>query len=255
MNRQAALLTLVALLFIGGAAGSLRWLKSRVRMGQPGVRVVKAPIFSDDGRIAASNSVHLPSDIPGFRSQQDPIPELELTFLPPDTTFGRRTYMTSDGLAPVSASVVLMGSDRTSIHRPEYCMTGVGWQILSQSMRSIPVRGGSYPELQVQRFDMTREFEMPNGRRIRRNGVYVFWFIADGMRTPDHSERQWRGIREVLVRGVNPRWAYVSFFTSCEPGAEDAAFQRVAGVIGAAVPSIETEASGTPVAGVVDPLR
>ena len=255
MNRQAALLSVVALVLIGAAAGSLRWMKSRIRMGEPGVRVVRVPIFSDDGRIAASNSVHLPTRVGPFRGEASPIAELERTFLPPDTTFGRRTYQADDGLPPVSASVVLMGADRTSIHRPEYCMTGVGWQILSQSVRTIRVPGAASPELSVQRFDMTREFELPDGRKLRRNGVYVFWFVADGLRTPSHSERQWQGIREVLTRGLNPRWAYVSFFCLCESGGEDAAFERISSVVGKAVPEIETASGGVPVAGVVDPAR
>lgn len=255
MNRQAALLSVVALLLIGAAAGSLRWMKSRIRMGEPGVRVVRLPLFTEDGRIAASNSVHLPSRVGAFRGDVDPIPELELTFLPPDTTFGRRTYRADDGLAPVSASVVLMGADRTSIHRPEYCMTGVGWQILAQSVRTVPMATAGAAGLAVQRFDMTREFELPDGRKIRRNGVYVFWFVADGFRTPSHSERQWRGIREVLTSGRNPRWAYVSFFCLCEPGGEDAAFERISGVVSKAVPEIEPESMGVRVAGVVDPAR
>jgi hypothetical protein len=251
MNPRVLTLTVAVLALIGASAGSLRWLKTRVRMGEPGVRIVRVPLISEEGRLAASNSVHIPSEIPGFRSRTEPVPELELTYLPPDTTFGRRSYHSSDGLSPVSASVVLMGSDRTSIHRPEYCMTGVGWQILSQTIRSIALNGGG-PALEAQRFDMTREFELPNGRKVRKNGVYVFWFIADGVRTPSHSERQWRGIRDVLVRGLNPRWAYVSFFSACDPGEEEATFERVARVIAAAAPEIERRPDAIPLAAAVD---
>jgi len=248
MNPRVLTLTAAVLALIGGAAGSLRWLKTRVHMGEPGVRIVRVPIVSDQGRLAATNSVMLPSDIPGFRSRTEPVPELELTFLPPDTTFGRRSYNSGDGLPPISASVVLMGSDRTSIHRPEYCMTGVGWQILSQTTRRIPVTTGKAFDLDAQRFDMTREFELPSGQKVRKNAVYVFWFVADGVRTPSHSDRQWRGIREVLVRGVNPRWAYVSFFAVCDPGTEDATFDRLARVIGVAAPEIERPSAEIPVA-------
>ncbi len=241
MNPRITVLTLAALAMMAAAAGSLRWLKERVRMGEPGVRVVGLPLLSESGRLATSNSVSLPAALPGYRSELEPIPELELDFLPPDTTFGRRSYRGGEALPPISASVVLMGADRTSIHRPEYCMTGIGWQILSQTVRRIEVPGWAPGSLEVQRFDMTRTVEREDGRRVTINGIYVFWFVADGVRTASHSTRQWQMVRDILSKGRSPRWAYISFFTFCEPGAEEAAFERMSGLIAAAVPSIERE--------------
>ncbi|MFM7555335.1 MAG: exosortase-associated EpsI family protein [Verrucomicrobiota bacterium] len=241
MNSPVLVLTVAALGMIAAAAGSLRWLKERVRMGEPGVRVVGLPLIAESGRLATSNSVSLPSEIPGYRSRLDPIPDLELSFLPPDTTFGRRSYHGGDGLPPISASVVLMGSDRTSIHRPEYCMTGVGWQIFSQTVRRIDIPGWPPGGLEVQRFDMTRTLQRDDGTPVTVQGIYVFWFVADGVRTPSHSERQWRMIRDVLSKGSSPRWAYISFFSLSEPGAEEATFARMSRLIAAAVPGIERE--------------
>jgi hypothetical protein len=100
----------------------------------------------------------------------DAIPELELSFLTPDTTFGRRSSYGGASMPPISASVVLMGADRTSIHRPEYCMTGIGWQILSQTVRSIEVPGWAPGSLEVQRFDMTRSVERPSTRPPESQG-------------------------------------------------------------------------------------
>ena len=245
MNPRVRTLTIASLALVASAAGSLRWLKERVRMGEPGVRIVGLPLLSESGRLATSNSVSLPASLPGYRSQLEPIPELELSFLPPDTTFGRRSYLGGEALPPISASVVLMGSDRTSIHRPEYCMTGIGWQILSQTVRRIDVPGWAPGSLEVQRFDMTRTLERDDGRKVTVNGLYVFWFVADGVRTSSHSERQWRMIRDVLSKGRSPRWAYVSFFSLSEPGAEDATFERMSRLIAAAVPGIEREPGGS----------
>lgn len=241
MNPRILTLTVAALSMVAAAASSLRWLKERVRMGEPGVRIVGLPLIAESGRLATSNSVALPSEIPGYRSRLDPIPDLELSFLPPDTTFGRRSYQGGEALPPISASVVLMGSDRTSIHRPEYCMTGVGWQIFSQTFRRIDIPGWAPGSLEVQRFDMTRTLQRDDGTSVTVQGIYVFWFVADGIRTASHSERQWRMIRDVLSEGRSPRWAYISFFSLCEPGAEEATFERMARLIAAAVPGIERE--------------
>jgi hypothetical protein len=241
MNPRIAFVTIAALTLMAAAAGSLRWLKDRVRMGEPGVRIVGLPLLSQSGRLATSNSVSLPASLPGYRSQLDAIPELELSFLPPDTTFGRRSYQGVESLPPISASVVLMGADRTSIHRPEYCMTGIGWQILQQTIRRIEVPGWPPGSLEVQRFDMTRTVEREDGRKVTINGVYVFWFVADGIRTASHSARQWQMVRDILSKGRSPRWAYISFFSLSEPGSEDVTFERMSRLIAAAVPDIERE--------------
>ena len=241
MNPRIAFVTIAALTLMAAAAGSLRWLKDRVRMGEPGVRIVGLPLLSQAGRLATSNSVSLPASLPGYRSQLDAIPELELSFLPPDTTFGRRSYQGVESLPPISASVVLMGADRTSIHRPEYCMTGIGWQILQQTIRRIEVPGWPPGSLEVQRFDMTRTVEREDGRQVTINGVYVFWFVADGIRTASHSARQWQMVRDILSKGRSPRWAYISFFSLSEPGAEEVTFERMSRLIAAAVPDIERE--------------
>ncbi len=241
MNPRIAVITITALTLMVASAGSLRWLKERVRMGEPGVRIVGLPLLSESGGLATSNSVSLPALLPGYRSQLEAIPDLELSFLPPDTTFGRRSYHGGASIPSISASVVLMGADRTSIHRPEYCMTGVGWQILSQTVRRIEVPGWAPGSLEVQRFDMTRSVERDDGRRVTINGVYVFWFVADGIRTASHSARQWQMVQDILSKGRSPRWAYISFFSLSDPGDEDVTFERMSRLIGAAVPSIERE--------------
>jgi hypothetical protein len=88
---------------------------------------------------------------------------------------------------------------------------------------------------------MTRSVERDDGRRVTINGVYVFWFVADGIRTASHSARQLQMVRDILSKGRSPRWAYISFFSLSEPGAETVTFERMSRLIAAAVPDIERE--------------
>jgi hypothetical protein len=62
-------------------------------------------------------------------------------------------------------------------------------------------------------------------------GVYVFWFVSRDKQTASHWDRQWWMVRDLVTRGVLQRWAYISFFTPCVPGDEDAAYQRVSELI------------------------
>ena len=54
--------------------------------------------------------------------------EVTLGALPEDTSFGARLYTAPDQFG-LLMNVVLMGTDRTSLHKPQFCLTGQGWAI------------------------------------------------------------------------------------------------------------------------------
>ena len=172
----------LALLLIGAGAAGLHGLRSAVRLGEPGVRVGNMPVLDEQARVARTNSVSLPLRVDGYSTVVDAIPRMELDYLPPDTVYARRTYIPRAGKPRIQASVVLMGTDRTSIHRPEYCLTGQGWNIREKRGMGVPVERPAAYVLPVQRYDMSFS-GMVNGRPDLRSGVYVFWFVADGQLT------------------------------------------------------------------------
>ena len=238
MKNRARIVAVIALALIGTAAFWLSHLRDAVHLGKPGVRIGSLPVFDERNEVARSNSVAMPTAVPGYRTQVEPITRLELGYLPPDTTYARRHFESVDGGFHSQGSVVLMGTDRTSIHRPEYCLTGQGWNILRQSVASIPVPRPAPYGLRVQRFDM-RFQGMIEGKDVLRSGVYVFWFVADGQLTPSHVDRQLWLIRDLLLHQTLQRWAYVSFFSDCAPGEEDATFGRISKLVAATVPDFQ----------------
>jgi hypothetical protein len=69
--------------------------------------------------------------------------------------------------------------------------------------------------------------------------IYVYWFVADGEETPSHNQfMRWLAL-DLLRKAVWQRWAYVSYFSACEPGQEDATFARMEKVIAASVPEFQ----------------
>lgn len=238
MKLSPRLLTGVTLALIGASAFGLHKLGSTNQLGHPGVKLSSMPVMDEGFEVARSNSVALPMIVPGYSVKVNPISRLELDYLPPDTTYGRRTYTTQDGRFSVQASVVLMGKDRTSIHRPEYCLTGQGWNIERQQAAHIRIGGSTPYDLPVQRYDM-RYTAQTGGHTSQRAGIYVFWFVADGQITESHAQRQWWLIRDLLSRRVLQRWAYVAFFTDCAPGDEDITFQKISTLIQATVPEFQ----------------
>jgi hypothetical protein len=231
MKKQKILIFIVVLALIGGSAWTLTWLRTNQKLGTPGIKAT--PI---------SGSVRMDFDLPehvlNFTSEKVPEDKIVLDTLPKDTSFAQRRYTAPDGFR-VNANIVLMGTDRTSIHKPEFCIPGQGWRIDQKTTANLSIEGQHPHQLQVAKWIITNFIQDANGRKIEVRGLYVFWFIAGNEETTSHWQRIWGITRDLLTTGVLQRWAYISYFAVCEPGQEDAAFERMKKLIAASVPEFQ----------------
>jgi hypothetical protein len=209
----------IALVVMAGTAGGLGWLKTHQKLGRPGIKGTPIP-----------GSVQIKIDLPGrvldFTSTNMPEPDVVVGYLPKDTSYAERIYTASDGF-PVQAAIVLMGADRTSIHNAEYCLGGQGFTGKEKSVVTIPLAGEPAYQLSVAKWNVSGDFAQPDGQRIKRYGVYVFWFVTDGEETASHFRIMERMTLNMLHTGVLQRWAYVLYFAPCEHGQEGATFERM----------------------------
>jgi hypothetical protein len=242
MSRERIKILCVFLVVLGTAAFVLARTQSHYNLGKPGVKLGHVPLYDEKTNLVAQVSVLVPEKVPGFTSKMLPVTKLELNWLPADTVYGRRSYRSEDGLE-MSLGVVLMGTDRTSIHKPEYCLLGQGWHIDSSEVVPVPMRKPFPYQLEVQKMNLSTEYR---GEKIR--GIYAYWFVADGELTPSHIKRMyWMG-RDLLTTGKLQRWAYVSCLSACRPGGENALFERMKSFIADAVPEFQLVAGDKPVA-------
>ena len=231
MKNQKWLMLLIALALMAGTVGALTRLQANQRLGQPGIKATLIP-----GSVAMK--IDLPERVLDFISTNVPESEVERGYFPKDTSYVRRLYQAPEGFG-VSTTIVLMGADRTSIHRPDYCLPGQGWSIGSKTAVTIPIGGGHPYELPVMKWVVGRSVEAPDGQKQEVSGIYVFWFVADNEQTVDNIQRMWWLARDLLCTGVLQRWAYVSYFSVCAPGQENAAFERMEKLIAASVPDYQ----------------
>jgi hypothetical protein len=230
---------------MGLTAVFLARMQGNQRLGQPGLRIVAETLYTERGRVAATNAIQLPRQVLEYQSKPLEVTELELGWLPPDTTYGRRRYIASDN-DWLDIQVVLMGQDRTSIHKPQYCLEGQGFAIERTESLSIPIAKPHAYQLPVTKLSIAKEGKGANGQKVRYNGFYVYWFLTDKLLTADHRQRIWWMARDLVRTGTLQRWAYVSAFVVCLPGQEEAASQRLTRFLQAAVPEIQLVA-GPPV--------
>jgi hypothetical protein len=234
VNKQKWILGIAVMILIGGTASLLAPIRAHQRLGSPGVKTHEIP-----GSICLQ--VDLPEKVLNYDSEPIPLDEITTNTLPKDTSFGQRLYAAPDRFM-IQNRVVLMGTDRASMHKPQFCLEGQGWRIDTgvSAADTVRVERPFAYDLPVVKLITTKE-EMVDGRLVSRRGVYVYWYVADDAMSASvyGFERMWMLATRMLRTGVLQRWSYVSCFSVCPPGQEDATYARMKQFIAEAVPEFQ----------------
>jgi hypothetical protein len=234
MSRSQKILGGLLLVLIAATAVLLVHLKANQRLGDPGV---KTRAIAGSKRL----EVLLPETLPGYTSEILTNAEDALSVLPDDTSFRVRLYRGDDNFA-AEFSVVLMGSDRTSIHNPEICMPGQGWTV-DHSLSSVEQVRIDQPiayDLPVNKMISSKVIQGKDGKPQTLRGIFVYWFV-DGTH---YTEKAWKWKawwlpRDLVLNGVLERWAYVSCFSPCLPGQEAVTLARMKKLIVLSAPEFQ----------------
>jgi hypothetical protein len=228
MNKQKWSALVIVLALIACGAGYLEKFGSRQKLGQPGV---KTSALSDSIRLR----VELPAKVLDYDSEFVETDPGVLGGLPQDTSFGQRIYKNTNGY-PISLQAVLMGTDRSSMHKPQLCLEGQGWRIdySASVVTNVHIEKPIPYDLPVVKLIANKE-----GQRAR--GIYVYWFVADDALSASVSgfERMWMMSKHLVLTGELQRWAYISCFSVTPPGEEDAEYERMKDFIAAAIPEFQ----------------
>ena len=244
MNREKWKLLGAVLALIGVTAGFLGRLQLYQKLGPPGLKMVARPVYDEKGALVGTNTVDLPERVLDYHSTAPPITTMEVNWLPGDTTFGRRAYEAPDHFSMV-LSVVLMGADRGSIHKPQICLQGQGWKIEQSDLVTVPVVRPHAYDLPVMRLTSSREVTQPGGTTETVRSLYAYWFVAQNHLTARHGERMWWMAKDLILTGTLQRWAYVSCWAPCLPGQEEATWTRMSQFISASVPEFQLTSGPT----------
>ena len=234
MNRQPIIIGVVAVLLIAGTTAFLKRAQSSRSLGIAGVKVVPAPAGD-------STCAYLPEWISGHQSREIEVSPQELATLPKDTTFGKRVYRASDGLE-FAVNIVLMGTDRTSIHKPEFCLVGQGLTIVRRELQSVRVESPHPYDLPVWRYVCSRDATTSEGQTVKLGASYVFWFVSENAVTTSHWEMAWLSAKDLILRGKLRRWGYISCFSMYPPQAEQLVWERTRAFLARTVPEFQTAA-------------
>lgn len=231
MNNKKTLILVVTLVLMAGTAAALAWLRSSQRLGTPGIRATPIP-----GSMMMK--IDLPERVLDFTSTNVPEPAVVAGYLPADTSYSERMYFAPDGFRFQSVAI-LMGADRTSIHRPEFCLPGQGWTIDEKEALDIPIQDQPPYHLQAAAWKLSQIAQANDGQKEKFEAIYIYWYVANNEETPDHNKMvEWLTL-DLLRTGALQRWSYISYFAVCKPGQEDAAIDRIKSFIVASAPKFQ----------------
>ena len=140
----------------------------------------------------------------------------EEKWLPADTGLRKMLYVPLDVKVAseaeamekgISASLILSGMDRRSLHRPEVCLRAQGWRITSKDTVTIDV---GEQELEVADFTIARKVNEPDGSIRDVRAHYLYWWIGAKRSTPSDFERILFTVLDNMFRNLNNRWGYPS---------------------------------------------
>ena len=232
-KKNLYILSAIAIFLMIGAGVLLGYLQENQRLSQTPVKVVAEPMPGVDSSATEkkvftvrTNRVYLPEKVLDYSSILIPVEKAEFETLPKDTIYGRRLYRSSDGFEIVNM-VVLMGADRTSIHKPQYCLEGTGWRIDKSEQVLIPMDKPFPYQLPALKLTLSGYLVGQNGEKTLRRGVFLYWFVAPDKMTAEHKNRMWSVAAHRILKGEIERWAYIIYFSTCSPGEEDAVFERM----------------------------
>lgn len=245
MNRQVSLLVTVTVSLMALTAVLLNRLQAAQKIGRPGVKVIAHRLYDEEGELAATNAVYLPERVLGMEGTDARLTRLEMEWLPKDTTHGRRLYRAADGFEALILAV-LMGTDRTSIHKPQQCLAGQGLVIQKEEPVVLSIARPHPFELPALKLTASRQITQSDGKKVQQRALYVYWFVTDGEVTASHNQRMLSMAKHLLRHGELQRWAYISCLAYCAPGQEDATYARMEAMLRDAVPQFQLTTGGRP---------
>jgi hypothetical protein len=197
---------------------TLRWWLLPVLLGGTMSSIYFLPQV---GAVADSAvKMELPGTYGSWIFRQYPPSEAELGALSADTQFSKAICLSArpgetdaEGYSipdQVQLSIVLSGYDlNNSIHRPERCMPAQGHNIIST--KDVVLNMSNNRQFEAKRLLSMQRIPRESKEVLELNCITYYFFVGHDQVTNDHLKRTMIDMKDRLIRGMDQRWAYVSF--------------------------------------------
>lgn len=152
------------------------------------------------------NDLDIPDICPKCGAKLFKMSRSEYEALPKDTEFVKSIYTNAAGKS-VFTSIVLSGTQRDSIHRPQRCLKAQGNSLDGEYTLEVPIHGRS--PLKIRVIKASREYHTADGP-VPFYSYYAYWFVGQDRETPYHLGRMFWLAWDRVVRSTANRWAYIA---------------------------------------------
>ena len=165
------------------------------------------------------NDLEIPDICPDCGDPLFNMSRSEFEALPKDTEFVKSAY-TNDAGGRISASIVLSGTARDSIHRPQRCLKGQGNTLDGEYTLEVPMEGRN--PLKIRVIKASRQIRTAEGV-FPYHTYYAYFFVGQDRETPYHLGRMFWLAWDRVMRSTANRWAYIAVYGQRE--AEGTAYE------------------------------
>ena len=159
------------------------------------------------------NDLEIPDICPDCGDPLHMMARSEYDALPKDTEFIKSAY-TNDAGKRINASIVLSGTARDSIHRPQRCLKGQGNTLDAEYTLEVPLEGRA--PLKIRIIQASRQYRTAEGI-VPYYSYYAYWFVGQDRETPYHLGRMFWLAWDRVVRSTANRWSYIAVYGAREP--------------------------------------
>ena len=162
-------------------------------------------------------AIALPPLIGDYPGEEMTMSSKERNVFDPGVELVRRSYFSPAGRS-ITATVVLSGTVKKTLHTPEACLPDVGWKISRREV--VPVTLADGRGIDASLLHVFYEARTDEGRIVRVRALHLYWYHGShGVTTPDYDMHNFISYRDAIFRNLNHRWCQVSFYTMLPPGA------------------------------------
>jgi len=129
----------------------------------------------------------------------------EKRILPSDTIIVKKEYVDARGRS-IYVSVVISGAQQKSLHRPQQCLPAQGLVIDSSDVIQVPLANREPLDVMLLGLHWRRAVQESG----RGQMTYAYWFAGGERETASHIRRLFWMSFDRIVKGVIPRWAYIT---------------------------------------------
>ncbi|MEI6891468.1 MAG: exosortase-associated EpsI family protein [Pontiella sp.] len=152
------------------------------------------------------SELEIPDICPNCSSHLFNMARAEKEQLPADTKFVKSAFTNEVGRR-LFTSIVLSGTARDSIHRPQRCLKGQGNTLDGEYDLEVPLEGRE--PLTVRIIKTSRTYRTVDGP-VPYYSFYAYWFVGQDRETPSHYSRMFWLAWDRVVRSKANRWAYIA---------------------------------------------